>query len=345
MEILTIKSIVLVLMLVITLIASMAPLAFIRTLRKTRDETARCRLMAILSLLSCFAGGVFLGTCILDLFPDVQEQIDSILANNPPEVRAFPFAEFIVVCGFLLVLTAEQIVLWFKEQHEDSLPPPALQDSIRFRQELDMSGVVDRPDFTASMRSDRSNSIPYNSMRDESSNDDAGNNPTLTPLDAASLHSPLRTFLLLIALSLHSCFEGMAVGLQADIRDTVALFMIVILHKSIISFSLGLNMVTSRMSLSRIVTSNLFFSLTAPVGVGLGMLVQTYSGTSEDIALIGGVLQGIACGTFLYVTFFEVLPHELNNGSYRLWKVLCVILGFSAVCGLMYIEPSQRTRD
>ena len=31
--------------------------------------------------------------------------------------------------------------------------------------------------------------------------------------------------------------------------------------------------------------------------------------------------QGIAGGTFLYITFFEVLPHELNIPSKRLWKV------------------------
>ena len=31
--------------------------------------------------------------------------------------------------------------------------------------------------------------------------------------------------------------------------------------------------------------------------------------------------QGIAGGTFLYITFFEVLPHELNKPARRLWKV------------------------
>ena len=36
-------------------------------------------------------------------------------------------------------------------------------------------------------------------------------------------------------------------------------------------------------------------------------------------------LQGIAGGTFLYITFFEVLPHELNIPSKRLWKVFKII--------------------
>lgn len=58
-----------------------------------------------------------MGTCILDLFPDVQSQIAKLLEHYPPSARAFPVAEFIVVFGFLLVLTIEQIVLWFKEKH------------------------------------------------------------------------------------------------------------------------------------------------------------------------------------------------------------------------------------
>ena len=67
-------------------------------------------------------------------------------------------------------------------------------------------------------------------------------------------------------------------------------------------------------------------------------------------------LQGIAGGTFLYITFFEVLPHELNIPSKRLWKVsillivpLCasmvpitfvqvffVILGFAVFCVTLF---------
>ena len=67
-----------------------------------------------MSCLSCTAGGVFMGTCILDLFPDVQEQIDVLL--DQLDVRhKFPAAEFIVVFGFLFVLCLEQIVLEYKE--------------------------------------------------------------------------------------------------------------------------------------------------------------------------------------------------------------------------------------
>ena len=82
-----------------------------------------------MSLLSCFAGGVFMGTCILDLFPDVQKQIKALLHEFPQEDPAYPIAEFIVVFGFLLVMTVEQIVLWLKEKDLEVRSVQYLQSS------------------------------------------------------------------------------------------------------------------------------------------------------------------------------------------------------------------------
>lgn len=53
-------------------------------------------------------------------------------------------------------------------------------------------------------------------------------------------------------LMCYQVFEGMAVGLQASIDDVVSLFLVVIFHKGIISFSLGLNMVQSKLSVIQV---------------------------------------------------------------------------------------------
>lgn len=50
--------------------------------------------------------------------------------------------------------------------------------------------------------------------------------------------------------------------------------------------------------------ANMFFCVTAPLGLGLGMGI-TEMQTTFTTAAVSGTLQGIACGTFLYVTFFE----------------------------------------
>merc|ERR1711910_152759 len=102
------------------------------------------------------------------------------------------------------------------------------------------------------------------------------------------------------------------------------------------AFSLGLTLAQARLKFKQYAISVIIFTMASPIGMLIGM------GMSEMEQSLGGdiancVLQGIAGGTFLYITFFEVLPHELNLPHNRLWKVLFVILGFSCICALMFV--------
>jgi len=51
---------------------------------------------------------------------------------------------------------------------------------------------------------------------------------------------------------------------------------------------------------------------------------------SEDksIAIANGILQAIAMGTFIYVTFFEILQEELDPEDTSLGKIFFVAAGF-----------------
>ncbi|XP_064115570.1 zinc transporter ZIP1-like [Macrobrachium nipponense] len=352
-DIVNIKGIILVVMFFMTFVCCLIPVSFVKHIRETHDSGRRSKYQVWLSLMSCSAGGVFMGTCIMDLFPDVQEQLD-LLLDQSYSTNSFPVAEFIVLFGFLLVLTMEQIVLDYKEASLLSRPPEAealLSEPEERRRTLQqqhsLSGISDQPDLTASMRSETGSLRGYGTAADNCDPDDGHHHSHVFDHsihhDIAS-HSSLRSLLLLFALSLHSIFEGLAVGLQETIDDVVALFLVVIFHKGIIAFSLGLNMVQSKLSMSQMLLGIMFFCVTAPLGVGIGMGIMELQ-ASFTTAAISGILQGIACGTFLYVTFFEVLPHEMNNGENRLLKLLFIILGFSAVCGVLYLDPdAQRPR-
>lgn len=57
--------------------------------------------------MSCFAGGVFMATGLLDLFPEAQDNVEKGL-NLMKIQTSFPLPEFIVVFGFLFVVVLEQ---------------------------------------------------------------------------------------------------------------------------------------------------------------------------------------------------------------------------------------------
>lgn len=78
-------------------------------------------------------------------------------------------------------------------------------------------------------------------------------------------------------------------------------------HKLIVAFSVGLQLArTHAHALGWVCFSILIFAAMTPIGTLVGALVQTVSldALFRDWLIL--VMQGVAVGTFLYVTFFEV---------------------------------------
>nr|XP_056721833.1 zinc transporter ZIP1-like [Euleptes europaea] len=155
--------------------------------------------------------------------------------------------------------------------------------------------------------------------------------PGLEEQQAPRHPSRFRSLILTLALSLHSVFEGLAVGLQDTQSKVLHLAGAILLHKSVVAASLGLLLLQSRLPLRWLAAALGTFALMSPLGVGLGMVVTHGPGSSTTAR---SMLQGMAAGTFMYITFLEILPQELNSPACRLPKVLAVLLGFLGMAGL-----------
>lgn len=53
-----------------------------------------------------------------------------------------------------------------------------------------------------------------------------------------------------------------------------------------------------------------------------------------DHSLSSLILQGLACGTILYVAFFEILERERSKQTVGLLQWTLLLLGFLAIMGL-----------
>lgn len=152
--------------------------------------------------------------------------------------------------------------------------------------------------------------------------------------------SNFRTYMLVFAISLHSLFEGLSVGLMTKTQVLLQILIALLIHKSIIAFSIGVQLVDADLPTKVVLICLSIFALMAPLGVGIGLALLN---SLESVAkiFISGILQGIATGTFLYVTFFEVLPHELNIvDDKKLLKIFFVMLGYFVITGICYFENS-----
>ncbi|XP_056268525.1 zinc transporter ZIP1 [Pseudoliparis swirei] len=250
---------------------------------------------AVLSLISCFAGGVFLAACLLDIIPDYLSDMKAELAARSV-TTSFPLPEFIMAAGFFMVLILERLVLSCRETHG---PPEEERAPL-----LPGRGASPAPeghhvhvDFQA--------------------------------------HSPFRAFMLFLSLSLHSIFEGLAIGLQSTDSKVLEICIAILVHKSIIVFSLSVKLVQSAVRPLWVAAYIGVFALMTPVGIAIGISVMEARLAAG--ALIQAVLEGLAAGTFIYITFLEILPHELNSPGKQLLKVLFIVLGFSTMAALTFL--------
>lgn len=136
----------------------------------------------------------------------------------------------------------------------------------------------------------------------------------------------LRLVVLYFAISIHSLFEGMALGLQTEHLRIFHLFFAILFHEALVAFSVGITMTRQRMAFSRAVKAILLFSTAVPLGILLGLVVQQAPGTAGTI--VSAIFQSISAGIFIHVTFLELLPAELNDPKDRLAKVAFHFIGF-----------------
>ena len=163
-----------------------------------------------------------------------------------------------------------------------------------------------------------------------------------------------RIIILVTALSVHSLFEGLAMGLQNSNSAVWTLFIAIATHKAVIAFSTGLQITKSFSPLIKpVIISVCVFSVMSPLGGAIGTVIIRiiHRHDSQSLDLMNAVLQSIASGTFMYITFFEILVQSVtttttigsgdsmatgNHGN--IVRVLAVMVGFSLMAGLAVLH-------
>ncbi|KAM9310916.1 zinc transporter ZIP1-like [Gastrophryne carolinensis] len=264
-----------------------------------------------LSFISCIAGGVFLAACLLDIVPDFLSDMKEAMEKQQIKTD-FPLPEFILGVGVLLVLIVERIVLECSHNMTEETTPllsshpnsPAIEEKVHHR------------------------------SHSNGHNHDAEHGRRHFHVDF-NAHSSFRCFILILSLSLHSIFEGIAIGLQNAQSEVLQIAIAILIHKSIIAVSLSLLLMQSNVKTRWFVLSIVMFALMSPIGISIGIAVM--QNKADGSTLVQSVLEGLAAGTFVYITFLEILPHELNSNKWRLPKVIFIVLGFSGMAALRFL--------
>ncbi|NXU93841.1 S39A3 protein, partial [Xiphorhynchus elegans] len=283
----------------------------VRVIEADHEKAQRSR--KILALWNSFGGGVFLATCFNALLPAVRGKLDEVLKQSNVTTD-YPVAETIMMVGLFVTVFVEQLILTFQKEK------PSFIDLETFNAGSDAGSDSEyESPFIASPRGRALYSAHSHHL----------NIPEL------SRSGPLRLLGLVFALCTHSIFEGLALGLQEDGGKVISLFLGVAVHETLVAVALGISMAKASLPLRDAAKLALAVCLMIPLGISIGMGIESAQSAASNIASL--LLQGMAGGTFLFVTFFEILAKELEDKSQRLLKVLCLVLGYAALAGLVLI--------
>ncbi|KAK2156241.1 hypothetical protein LSH36_218g04010 [Paralvinella palmiformis] len=346
------------------------------------SEKSKC----ILSFSNCFAGGVFLGTCFLQLIPFIEDKLNYVFYNYGVNlIYTCPVTQVLVIIGFFMILVIEQSVRVCQSGHSLAMSEPL--QFIKVQGES-MSSDVESDDSTAHGGSENKHMLRRKKLKRHRSHNrqepskcrnktashitevsstgvgphedqdqnlgdipghshhEAHDNSQLMGHEHSAEHGHshladvikqefgLRCMLLMIALSVHSFFEGIALGLQDEFYKTVTLFVGIVLHEILVSFAMGLSLAKQNLQLLTAMKICIFYSATIPAGMAIGMAFHGFQ--SLPAQLTSAIIQGIAAGTFVYVTFLEILPAEINTAKKRLLKVGFMFLGFAFMACLKF---------
>ncbi|EFA06404.1 zinc transporter ZIP3 [Tribolium castaneum] len=329
-------------------------------INKKRHQQVTCTL----ALCQSFGGGVLFATCMLHMMPEVYKSVEELkrLGNVNTD---YPLSQMTISVGFFLVYFIEELSHWFVTHVPDdacerisrSATPTSNKVAPKSAFTEEKKPIPQTPfivDEYEKKPPDEPDTYSLNAeeIENEKNQKNIDLDSELERVESAksSVEKAVKTkqqimryVLVVVALSFHAMFEGLAIGLQHSIANIWYLFVAVSIHSATILFYISLELVLAKTELRRILTHVAILSVTSPAGVLLGLLITQKANMNTQAKSTAVVLlEGLSAGTILYITFFEVLNREKERRAWTIRRGVCILGGFVLMallqCAEMYIE-------
>ncbi|CEF62101.1 Zinc transporter ZIP2 [Strongyloides ratti] len=274
----------------------------------------------VITLLTCFSGGVFLGIVFLDLYPDANASLNIVRSFGKWTVN-YPIIEVIVICGFFAIDFMEYLTHKLGHVHIKHHDQTMITRNPQ---------ILDIPNYQSTATTIR------NTQADDCEIHSEGHSHSRHKYDHDEKKKIIKTFAFIGALIIHSSLEGFAFGVQPTNVTIISLFIGLFVHKTVVSFSVGVRLTRCHSNRPILVIILVFvFAITSPIFSVIGIIIQSSDMDKLLKNQLSTVFIGFSMGTFLYITFFEMLGPERENEDNRFSKTLASFLGFVAIAIVM----------
>lgn len=271
-----------------------------------------------LGLSNAFSGGLFLGIVLFHLLPEASEIFEEYFKTEKGQNSIFngkPLCFFIVYLSYALILFIEKVLIRYffgNNTHNHK--------NFNFEEE-NVPFVEDNPSAQENQND-----------KEIILKEDSENNKVNGDQNMHSSVNYITPYLLMIALSIHGLFEGIALGVMNKIKQTFFLFLAISAHKWAEAFSLGINFYCSKISKISFLIIISIFAMFAPIGIITGMIF------SKINTIVQGILLSLSSGTFFYVSCNELIVEEFEKNGNNIIKFLMFFGGATLVGALSFCE-------
>lgn len=272
----------------------------------------------VMKYLNCISGGVFAAAFFM-----MYDVIETEFKNNVSNFwyETFGINAFLTFVGFLLTILLEKGVhklhtMYFAGGTESHL----LDDMGNTLSESESSEVSFHHD--ANQREEHHHSHEHHHHHHHHEIDFSQINGAKT--------SPVRFVIILTSLSAHSIFEGITIGLQENLMNFFKLYLSVIIHEVLVALAIGIAMSHQTISKKIKIIISIGFAAIIPVGQAIGFLI-VQAPDSPSSSITRSVIQALGVGTFLHVTFMEIISELINEEDMGILHVLFLLVGYMLI--------------
>lgn len=320
------KIVAMVVLVVITVLCGSLPYVLNRCFHWTKASPEETRSSLVVRCLLFFGGGVLICTTFLHMLPEVIEVVEALQECGSLVKTPFALAEMLLCTGFFLMYALDELMTSLVRHHQGKLSRKESVASLAFERGRSIRHSV-------LLNPQAKEEVEVKDTEPQPHKDHHGHSHMPVPADDGS---SARGLGIILALSLHELFEGMAIGLEGTVSTVWFMFGAVSAHKLVLAFCVGMELLVARTRSSLAILYLVTFSIVTPIGIGVGLGISQQVAAGQP-SLPSGVLQGIACGTLLYVVFFEILTE-----SHAGWRALvAAVAGFALMFGLQILCELQ----
>ena len=135
----------------------------------------------------------------------------------------------------------------------------------------------------------------------------------------------------------------MSLSSPSPCLQAIQVFLGIAIHKGVVGLSFGITLVTTHTRFLLALVLLAIFIIGSPIGIAIGLSLTTHLAESTNTLITTAVLEALACGTFAYITFLELIGHEFVNvhpssQKHRILLVLACLAGFILLAALTFLD-------